>query len=260
MSKKKRPKKKKKGRAGGAPRQQVWRNIDWLPQLAYVIDGPLGDIEEQVRTFTKAHASPGCLDDSTVNRAMKVHREGLEFCDHHREQLLRWKAQPTITPAQLQEVDRLLAANEKLREATARIVDLLKEIKGETIEAIMAKDPGELAMEILSGNRKAPEPLDQATMLDDFLPKMPLPELTTQLQRARAAFELQRVVEEVGGREQLWLHPDVVASALACKAIMRSADLVELTDLRERFPGFEAFMLAVGDIRMAIEQGKIALP
>lgn len=253
--------KKKKNKKRKPKPEQIFRPLSWLPTVAKIIDGSLADALEQVELFTQAKAKPWCLDDQTVNRALRVHREGLEFSSPQRAQLVRWQADPGLTQAQRAEIERLLEANETLRQTTQKVLALLEEIAGSTIEAIVDKDPGELAWEVLSGQRPAPEPPDQASMLEDFLPEMQLPELTTPLRRAKAALDLHRLVEEVGGgRQQLWLHPEIIPGALKCKAIIRSADLVEFTDLRERFPGFQTFVLGMNEIRMAIEEGKIELP
>ena len=245
------------------PRQseeQVFRPLSWLPQVAKIIDEALEHELEELQTFTEiASEKPWAMDAPLVNRAVQVHREGLDFIEPQRAQLERWLHDPALTEEDQVEINRLLGANERLHEAIHKVLGLLEQIKAETIDAILAKDPGELALEVLSGKRKLPGPAEQGDMLDDFLPGMPLPKLTTPLQRARAALEIQEVVEDVGERDILWLHPDVITAALKTKAIIRATDIYELTDLRERFPGFEQFMLGLSDIALAVEEGKIEI-
>jgi hypothetical protein len=241
--------------------EQVFRPLSWLPTVAEVIDGSLTHELEELEVYTEIAAKkPWAMDDALLNRALRVHREGLEFIGPQRAQLELWLQDPALTEEGRAEVERLISANEKFSEVTNKVLTVLEQIKGETIDAILAKNPVELAMEVLSGKRKPPEAPSQADMLEDFLPGMPLPELATPLQRAKAAMEIQQVVEEVGERGVLWLHPDVIPAALKTKAIIRTCDIHELTELRERFPGFQESMLAMSDIALAVEEGKVEIP
>ena len=68
-------------------------------------------------------------------------------------QLSRWKAL-NLTSSQRQEVDRLAAQIPTIRERITAILALAEELKGGTIDTIMAKSDLELGLEVLLGKRK----------------------------------------------------------------------------------------------------------
>jgi hypothetical protein len=55
-----------------------WQPISQMPLVAGMIDGALGDTRDHLQTLTKARAKPHVLDDATVDRIERVHREQLE--------------------------------------------------------------------------------------------------------------------------------------------------------------------------------------
>jgi hypothetical protein len=61
-----------------------------MPRVAGLIDSALRDTRRHLHTLTKASAKPHVLDDATVERIERVHREQLEFVDIYAEQIQRW--------------------------------------------------------------------------------------------------------------------------------------------------------------------------
>ena len=68
-----------------------WQPISQMPLVASMIDGALSDTADHIQTLTKARAQPHVLDDATIDRVERVHREQLEFVDIYAEQLRRWR-------------------------------------------------------------------------------------------------------------------------------------------------------------------------
>ena len=71
-----------------------------------MIDGALSDTADHIQTLTKARAQPHVLDDATIDRVERVHREQLEFVDIYAEQLRLWRDQDP-SAVQRRELERL---------------------------------------------------------------------------------------------------------------------------------------------------------
>jgi hypothetical protein len=130
-----------------------WNPISRLPMIATAIDEMFGMAEEQYGNLQQARERPHVLDDYTVGRVIKVFTEQSNDLWLYEGQLARWK-KDELTTAQRQEVERLDGQLTKLREVIAAILALAGELKGGTIESILAKSDIELALEVLSGKRK----------------------------------------------------------------------------------------------------------
>jgi len=89
-----------------SPEHVNWQPISRMPLVASMIDGALSDTADHLQTLTKARAQPHVLDDATIDRVERVHREQLQFVDIYAEQLRRWRDQGP-SAAQREELDRL---------------------------------------------------------------------------------------------------------------------------------------------------------
>jgi hypothetical protein len=87
-----------------------WQPVSQMPLVAGLIDGALRDTRDHLHTLTKARAKPHVLDDATVDRIERVHREQLEFVDIYAEQIQRWRT-PGPSASQTRELDRLEEQN-----------------------------------------------------------------------------------------------------------------------------------------------------
>jgi len=92
------------------------------------------------------------------------------------EQLARW-SKTGVTPRQRAEVDRLILQQRRMREVVEDILSLAEELKGTTIEAVLAKSDFDLGLEAVFGGR----------ILDQRPPPPP------PSQRAREASRTQRL-------------------------------------------------------------------
>ena len=82
----------------------------------------------------------------------RAHRNGLQV-RLYEEQLSRWKPLP-LTPSQRQEVNRLSEQIPTIKERITALLALATELKGGTIETMLAKSDFELGLELLLGKRK----------------------------------------------------------------------------------------------------------
>ena len=130
-----------------------WNPISRLPMIATAIDGMLELAQEQYSTLLQARERPHVLDDYTVGRVTSVFTQQANDLWLYEEQLARWK-KDALTATERQEVDRLVGQMTNLREAITAILTLAAELKRGTIESVLAKSDVEIALEILSGQRK----------------------------------------------------------------------------------------------------------
>jgi hypothetical protein len=119
-----------------------------LPTIAGIVDGELADAEEHYATLLQVRDKPHVLDDAIVKRSIKLHTEQLEFTWVFREQLDRWH-RTDLTTHERKEIDRLLVQLERLRKVLTNILALADELKGGTIDKILAKSDLELGIEML---------------------------------------------------------------------------------------------------------------
>ena len=131
-----------------------WQPLTALPLIASLIDGELADGQEHHATLLSVRDRPHVLDDTTVERSIKLHTEQRDFLGVFAEQLARWRnEQPT--DAQRRELDRLEGQIERLRVVLTDILELAKELQQGTIERVLAKSDLELGIEALLRMTKA---------------------------------------------------------------------------------------------------------
>jgi len=126
-----------------------WQPIGKLPVITYAIDGMLESAEEQYPTLEEARPRPHMLDDYTVGRVVEVYTEQRDDLWMYEEQLRRWSAQ-TLTADQRREVERLTGQLGRLRMVIDKILALMDELKGGTIERMLAKSDVEVGLEMLT--------------------------------------------------------------------------------------------------------------
>lgn len=130
-----------------------WQPISALPLIGSMIDGLLDEVEKQNTNLQAGRAKPHVFDNYTIDRVIKVYSDQAEDLWLYEGQLSRWKAL-NLTSSQRQEVDRLAAQIPTIRERITAILALAEELKGGTIDTIMAKSDLELGLEVLLGKRK----------------------------------------------------------------------------------------------------------
>ena len=130
-----------------------WQPISALSLMGSMIDGLLDEVEKQYANLQACRPKPYVLDNDTVNRVIEVYSAQAGDVWLYEEQLSRWR-NLNLTPAQREEVDRLAAQIPTIREWITAILVLAEELKGGTIETVLAKSDLELGLEWLLGKRR----------------------------------------------------------------------------------------------------------
>ena len=138
-----------------ANEQVNWQPISQMMLIASMIDASLDDTREHLATLTKARAKPHVLDDATIDRVERVHAEQMEFVGIYTEQINRWRGEKP-SASQKRTLDRMATQNQQLRDVTADVLALARELRNGTIEQVLAKSDIELALQSLLGNRPPP--------------------------------------------------------------------------------------------------------
>jgi len=133
----------------GQPR---WHPISALPLIGRVIDEGVEGAERQYSLLLEAKHRPGVLDDHTVQRTLQVYGETIDDLWVFEEQLLRW-SKTNLNTRQRTDVDRLILQQRRMREVVEAILSLAEELKGTTIEAVLAKSDLDVGLEALFGGR-----------------------------------------------------------------------------------------------------------
>ncbi|MCA1672948.1 MAG: hypothetical protein LC799_12385, partial [Actinobacteria bacterium] len=133
--------------------QPNWQPISALARVAAVIDGQLAAVKDQHRMLVTAAGRPYSLDNATVERVVRVFGETADGLWLYDEQLRRW-ANRRLTETQRTEVERLGAQVDILRDVVGDVLSLATRLKGQTIEAMLAKSDLELGIEGLLGGEE----------------------------------------------------------------------------------------------------------
>lgn len=135
--------------------EQIRRDITFLPTYTEILIGELGHTEEQYETFVEVKDKPHVLDDTIVNRAIKLYEDQLTFIPLHEKQFNWWLSED-LTDAQRYQVEDLKNKLPLLQEKTEQLLVLLAELSNGTIDRILEMDDEELGRKILSGEIKRP--------------------------------------------------------------------------------------------------------
>jgi hypothetical protein len=107
---------------------------------------------DNLATLTEAKSRPHVLDDATIDRVETVHTERMEFVANHTQQISRWRDENPST-AQTCMLDRMATQNQQLRDVSADVLELARELRNGTIERVLAMSDVELGLQSLLGNR-----------------------------------------------------------------------------------------------------------
>ena len=132
-----------------------WQPLSMLPTFAEMVAAQLDEIETQLQTLRAAQKQPHVLDDYTVGRVLKVYGEQQDFMWVYEAQLARWQKE-SLSKTQRQQIEQMAQQLKQLKPGLSEILEIAADLKGKTIESILSKSDAELALEILSGQRKPP--------------------------------------------------------------------------------------------------------
>jgi hypothetical protein len=129
--------------------QPNWQPIKNMPMIANLIDSQLTDAKEQYTTLLEARNKPHVLNDSIVQRTIKVYTEQLDFTQVFEKQLLKWEKEEYLIPILQTELCRLQAQVKYSYKTLKDIISLAEELKMGTIEKVMEKSDLEIGIESL---------------------------------------------------------------------------------------------------------------
>jgi hypothetical protein len=136
--------------------QVNWQPISQMMLIASMIDTSLDDTREHLATLTKAQAKPHVLDDAAIDRVERVHTEQMEFVTIYTQQITRWRDEKP-SASQTRALDRMATQNQRLRDVTADVLTLARELRKGTIERVRGMSDVELGLQSLLGNRPMPK-------------------------------------------------------------------------------------------------------
>jgi hypothetical protein len=139
-----------------------WQPLSLLPLVALTIDEAVRNSKEQHEAFSEAKDKPHVLDNETISRATQLYKAQLEDMRLYEEQLKRWQMQP-LTGDQRGEVDRLLDQLPRVKQLSEAILEMLNDIKENTIDRGLEKrdsasNKGKLAAGEVDGPNYPPAP------------------------------------------------------------------------------------------------------
>ena len=134
--------------------QVNWQPISQMMLIASMIDTSLDDTRGHLATLTKARATPHVLDDATIDRVERVHTEQMEFVTIYTQQITRWRDEKP-SASQTRALDRMATQNQRLRDVTADVLTLARELRKGTIERVLGMSDEELGLQSLLGKRPA---------------------------------------------------------------------------------------------------------
>ncbi len=130
-------------------REQNWYPISKLGWFTGHIREGVEATRCQLELLQPARARPYLLDDATVARTIRVHRDQAGDLTLFQNQADRWKADPGLTDAQRAGIAAYEALIAELRQVNSEVLAVADELSHGTIETVLAKSDLELGMEAL---------------------------------------------------------------------------------------------------------------
>ena len=101
-------------------------------------------VTRQLELLQPARSQPYLLDDATVARIIRVHRDQAGDLDLFRNQADLWKASPGLTETQRAGVAAYEALIAQLRQVNSEVLAVAAELADGTIETVLSKSDLEL--------------------------------------------------------------------------------------------------------------------
>lgn len=112
--------------------------MDKLPMFESMVSDGIAYTREQFHFFLKAKGKPHAMDDSIIDRGIRVFQDQLEEADCHDRQISRWRSQE-ITESQRARVAQFEASANQYRDITKQVLDLLEELRAAGAQDWMAR-------------------------------------------------------------------------------------------------------------------------
>ena len=130
-------------------------NLDMVPTYLFLAKGQLEEAMNILPTLEQVKHKPHVLCDNDVQRILKLYNEQLDTNWIFIEQCKKWRNQ-SPNDDQLKLISEIEEKAQNYEPIARQILALGKLIENDTIDKILEKDDGELALEVLTGKRKFP--------------------------------------------------------------------------------------------------------
>jgi hypothetical protein len=117
-------------------REQNWYPVSQLSWFTGHIREGIAVTGRQLELLQPARARPCVLDDATVARIIRVHRDQAADLTLFQNQAGRWKADPGLTTAQRDAAAGFEAAIGQLRQLNSEVLAVAEELSHGTIETV----------------------------------------------------------------------------------------------------------------------------
>jgi hypothetical protein len=101
-------------------------------------------------------ANGEALDDATIDRVETVYTEQMECVGIYTQQINRWRDEKP-SASQTRALDRITTQNQRLRDVTADVLALARELRKDTIERVLTMSDVELGLQSILGNLATPK-------------------------------------------------------------------------------------------------------
>jgi hypothetical protein len=204
--------------------------------------------------FLGAKDTPWVMDDAAIDRTIRLYRERLEMLPTHTGQITRWRKE-RLTPQEKLELARLEKATVETRELAQRILDMATAMQEYTIDKILAKEPGELALDVLSGKLGVPQQPGKAGR--DAKGESPTPK---HKQLAQTIDDFVKTIEQQGGGDIELLAAGFPEQTTAFKELLDTTTHEQMDALCELYRGFYRFAKLLESLAQGIQDGTIDVP
>ena len=231
-----------------------WLPLSKLPLFTTLVDGMLQDTKDMYPLLWRAKDKPWVMDDATIERTIRLYTERLEMLPTHTEHITRWRKEH-LTPQQKHELDRLEKATVETQELVQRILDMATAMQAYTIDKILAKEPGELALDVLSGKLGVP----QQPVKTGYEAKGENP-TQKHKQHAQTIDDFVKTIEQQGGGDIELLAAAFPEQTTTFKELLDTTTHEQMDALCELYPGFYRFAKLVEAIAQSIQDGTLDVP
>ena len=231
-----------------------WLPLSQLPLFTTLVDGMLQDTKDMYPLFLQSKDKPWVMDDVTIERTIRLYTERLAMLPTHSEQITRWRKE-RLTSQQKQELDRLEKATVETQALVQKILDMATAMQAYTIDKILAKEPAELALDVLSGKLDIPpHPEETGHTAHGEEPTH------SHQQLAYAIDAFVKTIEREGGGDTELLAASFPEQTTTFKEIMDTTTHEQMDALCKKYPGFYRFAKLLETIAQGIQDGTIEVP
>ena len=136
--------------------KRIWRSINEISLLDYMINNSLEGISGLSENLHEASKSHGSMDDRTINMVIDNQNQTIACTKDYEEQLNRWLNE-NPTQKQREQIQNLKEKNNCVLKQAKKNLKIAEKMKDTTIESILGRSDGQVAIDTLSGRLIEPD-------------------------------------------------------------------------------------------------------